>query len=111
MEAPVREGARPTLPTGTATFLFTDIQGSTDLVQRLDLEHWREVLATHHNLLREQWSAFGGHEVKTEGDAFFVVFDRAPQAVAACVAAQTALASYAWPADAPIRVRMRLHAG
>jgi predicted ATPase/class 3 adenylate cyclase len=99
------------LPSGTATFLFTDIQGSTELVQRLELDRWQEILDAHHRLLREQWSTHDGHEVKTEGDAFFVVFDQAPDAVAACAAAQRSLAAYAWPADAPIRVRMGLHAG
>jgi predicted ATPase len=61
--------------------------------------------------LREQWSAHDGHEIKTEGDAFFVAFETATQAIAACAAAQRVLATHPWPADATIQVRMGLHTG
>ncbi|MEA2646429.1 MAG: hypothetical protein QOE92_1512 [Chloroflexota bacterium] len=99
------------LPTGTATFLFTDIQGSTALVQQLGIERWKDVLDTHYALLREQFSANGGVEVNTEGDAFFVAFSQATQAVAACAAGQRALHEHDWPPDAVVRVRMGLHTG
>jgi predicted ATPase/class 3 adenylate cyclase len=110
-EAPGRGGIDHPLPSGTATFLFTDIQGSTEMVQRLDLSFWEEILETHHRLLREQWTSHDGHEVKTEGDAFFVAFHLATDAVAACVAAQKSLAAHPWPEDAQVRVRMGLHTG
>ena len=99
------------LPEGTATFLFTDIQGSTVLVQKLGIERWKAVLDTHYALLREQFAAHEGAEVNTEGDAFFVAFAQATQAVAACAAGQRALYAHPWPEDAVIRVRMGLHTG
>ncbi len=98
------------LPTGTVTFLFTDIEGSTDLVTRLG-EGFRDVLETHHRVLREAFSARGGVEVSTEGDAFFVVFPTAPEAVAAAVDAQRSIAAAPWPEGAPVKVRIGLHAG
>src|SRR5260370_36813347 len=79
------------LPTGTATFVFTDIEGSTKLVQEIGTERWRQVLEEHHRLLREQWAAFDGHEVNTEGDAFFVAFPSPATPVAACAAAHRVL--------------------
>ena len=99
------------LPTGTATFLFTDIQGSTKLVQALGIERWQGVLQTHYDLLREAFAANNGREVNTEGDAFFVAFASAADAVAACAAGQRAMAAHEWPPDAVIRVRMGLHTG
>src|SRR2546427_8662059 len=99
------------LPTGTATFLFTDIQGSTQLVQALGAERWQETLATHYRLLRAQFAANHGAEVNTEGDAFFVAFPQARDAVAACAAGQRAIQGHEWPDDAVIRVRMGLHTG
>ena len=98
------------LPTGTVTFVFTDIEGSTDLVTRLG-EGYREVLETHHRVLREAFSARNGVVVSTEGDAFFAVFPAAPDAVAAAVDAQRSIAATPWPEDAPVRVRIGLHAG
>src|SRR5258708_20110932 len=103
---------KPTaLPTGTATFVFTDIEGSTKLVQQIGTERWRQVLEDHHRLLREQWQAFDGREVNTEGDEFFVAFPSATNAVAACAAAQQVLAAYGWPDGVNIKVRMGLHTG
>src|SRR3982074_1214167 len=110
-EAQQRASTERPLPSGTATFLFTDIQGSTTLVQRLGLERWTKLLDTHNQLLREQWSAHDGHEIKTEGDAFFVAFETATQAIAAGAAAQLALPGHPWPDDATIQVRMGLHTG
>ena len=104
-------GAAVDLPTGTATFLFTDIQGSTQLVQALGAERWQAILETHYRLLREQFSKNGGAEVNTEGDAFFMAFAQARDAVAACAAGQRALQAHDWPDDAVIRVRMGLHTG
>ncbi|MFY9615543.1 MAG: adenylate/guanylate cyclase domain-containing protein [Candidatus Dormiibacterota bacterium] len=100
-----------TLPTGTATFVFTDIEGSTKLVQQIGADRWRQVLEDHHRLLREQWAAFDGREVNTEGDAFFVAFPSAANAVAASAAAQRALSAHSWSDEVTIRVRMGLHTG
>ncbi len=98
------------LPTGTVTLLFSDIEGSTRLLERLG-DRYVEVLAEHQQLLRAAFARFNGHEVSTEGDAFFMAFDKASQAVAAAVAAQRALAAHPWPADAVVRVRMGIHTG
>ena len=75
------------LLTGTVTLLFTDIEGSTRLVERLG-DRYVEVLAEHRRLLRAAFGRFDGREVGTEGDAFFVAFAKASQAVAAAVAGQ-----------------------
>jgi predicted ATPase/class 3 adenylate cyclase len=99
------------LPTGTATFVFTDIEGSTKLVQEIGIERWRQILEDHHRLLREQWIAFEGREVHTEGDAFFVAFSSAPNALVACTSAQRALSAHPWPNGVGIKVRMGLHTG
>ena len=72
------------LPTGTVTFLFTDIEGSTVLLQRLGDTYGR-VLEEHRRLLRAAFQASGGSEIDTQGDAFFVAFNRAKDAVAAAV--------------------------
>jgi predicted ATPase/class 3 adenylate cyclase len=99
-----------TLPTGTVTFLFTDIEGSTRLVESLG-DAYRPLLERHHALLREAIAAGGGTEVGTEGDSFFAVFPSAPRAVAAAADAQRALATEPWSSGATIRVRMGLHTG
>jgi predicted ATPase/class 3 adenylate cyclase len=99
-----------TLPTGTLTFLFTDIEGSTRVLEALG-DAYRSVLERHHALLREAIAAGDGTEVSTEGDAFFAVFPSAPKAVAAAAQAQRALAVEAWPDGVAIRVRMGLHTG
>jgi predicted ATPase len=95
---------QPELPTGTVTFLFTDIEGSTRLLQELG-DRYAEVLAEHHRELRAVWLRHEGFEVDTQGDAFFVAFGRASDAVAAAADAQRALAG------GPVRVRMGLHTG
>ncbi|MGH2406477.1 MAG: adenylate/guanylate cyclase domain-containing protein [Candidatus Limnocylindrales bacterium] len=102
---------RAALPTGTITFLFTDIEGSTRLAERLGTAAWSSLLEAQQTLLRAAFRASNGFEIKTEGDSFFVVFRSAPAAVAATVAAQRGLAAHTWPADAPVRVRMGLHTG
>jgi predicted ATPase/class 3 adenylate cyclase/Tfp pilus assembly protein PilF len=98
------------LPSGTVTFLFTDIEGSTRLLQQLG-ERYANVLAQHRALVRAAITAHNGHEIGTEGDAFFVAFARTREAVAAALAAQRALAAHPWPEGAPVRVRMGLHSG
>ncbi len=99
------------LPTGTVTFLFTDIEGSTRLLERLGTADYADVLARHQWHIRQALEAAGGVEVKTEGDAFFVVFRSAPAAVAAAAAAQRGLAGERWPDGVDLRVRMGLHTG
>jgi len=102
----------PALPSGTLTFLFTDIEGSTKLVRELGPEAYGDVLSQHRDLLRSVWAAQHGTEVGTEGDSFFVVFASAPAAVAAAVEAQRALASAQFPHGVgTLRVRMGLHTG
>ena len=98
------------LPAGTVTFLFTDIEGSTRLLQELG-DDYGQVVADHRRLLRDVFQAAGGSEVDTQGDAFFYSFPRARDAVGAAVAGQRALASHAWPRGADVRVRMGLHTG
>jgi YVTN family beta-propeller protein len=98
------------LPSGTVTFLFTDVEGSTRLLKQLRDEYGL-VLAEHRRILRAAFSEHGGREMDTQGDAFFVVFARARDAVAAAVAAQRALEAHPWPAGAVCRVRMGLHTG
>ena len=102
---------RTDLPTGTLTFAFTDIEGSTKLAAALGDERWTAVLERHQQILRECFTSRGGVEVATEGDSFFVVFPSAPGAVAAAVAAQQRIVAEPWPDDAGIRVRMGLHTG
>ncbi len=98
----------PELPGGTVTLLFTDIEGSTQLLRRLG-DAYAAVLAEHQRLLREAFAAHGGHEVDTQGDAFFVAFAGVVDAVQAAVAAQCALTNHPWPEGAAVRVRMGLH--
>ena len=96
------------LPDGTVTFLFTDVEGSTELVRR-HRERYVELISAARSLLRTAFADNDGQEVDTQGDSFFVVFRRARDAVLASVAAQRALAAHAWPAEGTVRVRMGLH--
>src|SRR5262247_1694 len=93
------------LPTGTVTFLFTDIEGSTRLWEAQH-DAMRAALARHDALLRQAIEAHGGFVFKTIGDAFCAAFATAPDAVAAALDAQRALAAERWPEAARIRVRM-----
>jgi predicted ATPase/class 3 adenylate cyclase len=96
---------------GTRTFLFSDIEGSTRLLDELGRDAYTAVLERHVALLRAAFARHGGREEGTEGDSFFVVFEGAVEAVAAAVEAQRALAAEAWPTGVEVKVRMGLHAG
>jgi predicted ATPase/class 3 adenylate cyclase len=93
------------LPSGTVTLLFTDVEGSTSLLEELGADHYAEALAEHRRRLREAFTRHRGVEVDTQGDAFFYAFARATDAVAAADDGQSALA------DGPMRVRMGVHTG
>jgi len=98
------------LPIGTVTFLFTDIEGSTRLLQRLGTQY-AEVLTECRRLLRAAFHEHGGHEVDARGEEFFVAFSGARDAVAAAVAGQRAIAAHAWPEGITVGIRMGLHTG
>jgi class 3 adenylate cyclase len=98
-------------PTGTVTLLFTDVAGSTRLLERLGPERYRESLELHRRLSREIFERHGGYEVDYEGDAFFIAFSRAEDAAAAAADAQRALAQARWPEAFEFRVRMGIHTG
>ena len=100
----------PELPTGTVTFLFTDIEGSTRLLQELGSDY-RSVQDQHTEIVRRSITEAGGTEVRTEGDSFFAAFVTPGDAARAAVAAQRDLASQSWPPGRPLRVRMGLHTG
>src|SRR6266513_118529 len=100
-----------TLPGGTVTFVFTDIEGSTRLLQELGDEAYGSVSGDHRRLVRETFAARGGTEIDTQGDAFFFSFPRARDAVAAAVDAQRALRDHEWPDARQVSVRMGLHTG
>jgi predicted ATPase/class 3 adenylate cyclase len=93
------------LPTGTVTFVFTDVEGSTRLLHHLGIDAYAEALAEHRRALREAFVRHGGVEVDTQGDSFFIVFSTAPAALAAATEAQQVLA------PGPIRVRIGIHTG
>ncbi len=100
----------PRLPTGTLTLLFTDIEGSTRLLQQLG-ERYAQVLREHRRLLRAAFEQWHGYEVDTQGDAFFVVFERAIDAIYAASSAQRTLFETQWPEEVAVRVRMGIHTG
>ena len=101
---------REELPTGTVTFLFSDIEGSTRLLQRIGAAY-ADVLEEHADIVRTAINQPGGVEVGTQGDSFFAVFRDPIDAVKAAVAAQRGLAAHPWSHGAPVRVRMGLHTG
>lgn len=105
MMAPV-----PDTTLATATFLFTDIEGSTELL-RSHRDEYASILADHHRILREAFTARGGKEVDNQGDAFFAAFTRAKDAVLAAADIQHALVTHTWPGGATVRVRMGIHTG
>jgi predicted ATPase/class 3 adenylate cyclase len=98
------------LPTGTVTFLFTDIEGSTRLLQELG-DDYRSLLETHSDILRAAIAAHSGIVVSTEGDSFFAVFTSPEDAVAAAADFQRGLATHTWGGEARIRVRAGIHTG
>ena len=98
------------LPGGTVTFLFSDIEGSTRLLERLG-DRYQELHRDHRRLLRSELESAGGKEVDAQGDAFFFSFARAREAVRGAVAAQRALGAHSWPDGAEVKVRMGLHTG
>jgi len=100
----------PTLPSGTVTFVFSDIEGSTTLLKSLG-DRYGDLLSDHRRLMRMSFSERGGVEIDTQGDAFFFAFTRARDAVTAAVEAQRLHVSHAWPDGHPVRVRMGLHTG
>ncbi|MGH3078142.1 MAG: adenylate/guanylate cyclase domain-containing protein [Gaiellaceae bacterium] len=99
----------PSLPSGTVTFVFTDIEESTALLKRLG-DGYAGVLAEHRRIVRDAFGA-NGVEIDTQGDAFFFAFPRAREAVAAAVEVQRAHATREWPEDAVVRVRIGMHTG
>jgi predicted ATPase/class 3 adenylate cyclase len=98
------------LPTGTVTFLFSDIEGSTRLLQALG-DRFSALLEEHASIIRSALTECGGIEVSSEGDSFFVVFLTPAEALQAAVEIQRGLAAHDWPEGAAIRVRMGLHTG
>jgi class 3 adenylate cyclase/CheY-like chemotaxis protein len=99
---------RPT--TGTVTFLFTDLEGSTGLAHRLS-DKWSEVLVEHRRLIREPALSGGGHEIDCRGDELFVAFEDAIAAARCAIDAQLAFAGQEWPDGEEVRVRMGMHTG
>ena len=99
-----------TLPSGTVTFVFSDIEGSTALLKQLG-DRYEAVLSDHRRLMRESFTERGGVEIDRQGDAFFFAFSRARDAVAAAVEAQRAHVEHEWPDGGIVRVRMGLHTG
>lgn len=99
------------LPTGTVTFLFTDIEGSTELLQHLGDDRYGHVLNEHRRLLRAAFGAGGGHEVEIQGDGFLFAFRRASDAANTALRAQLALKTNPWPDGTMLRVRMGIHTG
>ena len=98
------------LPSGTVTMLFIDIEGSTRLLQQLG-DNYPSLLAECRQLLRATFQEWNGREVDTQGDAFFIAFARATDAVLAAVDVQRALSAHPWPEGAAVRVRIGLHTG
>ncbi len=102
--------ARTSFPEGIATFLFTDIEGSKELLKELG-EGYTKLLADHHTILREEFGKSKGREIHTQGDAFFYAFSRATDAVSAAIEVQRAFAAHAWPEGIDVRVRVGIHTG
>jgi len=98
------------LPSGTVTFLFTDIEGSPRLLNELGRDY-DAVLVEQQRILRNSFEVHNGREVDTQGDSFFAAFGSAGDAVASAAEAQQALADHPWPEAGEVRVRMGLHTG
>ena len=102
--------AMSSLPVGTVTFLFSDIEGSTRLLRELG-DRYGDLVALHHRLIRESASGAGGTEIDAQGDAFFFSFPRARDAVAGALTAQQQFSATRWPGEVEVKVRMGLHTG
>jgi class 3 adenylate cyclase/CheY-like chemotaxis protein len=100
----------PELPTGTVTFLFTDVEGSTALAHRL-AHDFQDILVEHRSLVRSAVAESNGVEIDVRGDEFFVAFEDAAGAARAAIAAQLAISAHDWPHDAELRIRMGMHTG
>ncbi|MEX1255963.1 MAG: protein kinase [Dehalococcoidia bacterium] len=98
-------------PDGTVTLLFTDIEGSTSLNERLGDQRWMDILRVHHAIVRDQIAAHGGFEVKSQGDGFMVAFGSARRALECAIAVQRAVSSLGEKAEEPYRLRVGLHTG
>lgn len=99
------------LPGGAVTFMFTDVEGSTRLLQALGEATFREALDRHHVLVRKELDRHGGVEVRTIGDAFFAAFTDPGAALLACAGIQRAFAAEAWPGSTRFAVRIGVHCG
>jgi class 3 adenylate cyclase len=102
---------RASAPDGTVTLLFSDIENSTRLNERLGDRRWLEVLEAHNSIVRAQVGEHGGYEVKSQGDGFMIAFPSARQAVSCAVDIQRALARRAANGELPVRVRIGIHTG
>ena len=100
----------PALPTGTVTFLFTDIEDSTGLVRELGPDYGA-LIADHRRLVRDALEATGGYEIDSRGDEFFTAFARADAAIEAAHAIQEAHEAHQWPMERAVRVRIGIHTG
>jgi class 3 adenylate cyclase len=109
-ERGTRDGPEEPFPTGTVTFLFTDIEGSTKLLQDLG-DGYEAIQGAHAEILRDAIASGEGREIRTEGDSFFAAFTSAIGSISAAVAAQRALHAYRWPSGTGLRVRMGVHTG
>ena len=110
MERPARPDRGAGLPIGTLTFVFSDIEGSTRLLQSLG-RSYDALLETHDRIIRSAAEAEGGRAFGSEGDAQHLVFTEVGAAVRAALAAQRALEAQAWPEGVTVRVRMGIHTG
>ena len=100
----------PELPSGAVTFLFSDIEGSTRLL-KAQRERYPKILAEHRQIVRDAIERHNGHEIDTQGDAFFMVFAHAKQAVMCALAVDRDLAAHSWPGGATVKVRIGIHTG
>jgi class 3 adenylate cyclase len=111
VEAEQPDLRRASAPDGTVTLLFSDIEGSNGLTERLGDERWMELLGVHNTIVRAQLDEHGGYEVKSQGDGFMVAFPTARQAVMCAIDIQRALLRRAARSDFPVRVRIGIHTG
>ncbi len=108
---PYPVGSMVNLPSGTVTFAFTDIEGSTSLLKQLGDTDYATMLSVHRRLVRDIFAAHDGQEIDTQGDAFFYSFVRARQAVAAAVEVTRAHTKASWPRGLAVQIRLGLHTG